>query len=307
MFLPTLCPKNYLQPCRKNCLQVADFRENKHLSNVSLDARFKYMNRYPDVLQVLTISLPPMETLFKPADALKFAKMANDELAELVEKYPDRFVAGVACLPLNDIDASLKEIDRAVTELGLKGIQLFTNIKGEPLDSAKFRPLYEKMAYHDLPIWIHPWIDRNKEGSVFIFDYEIASAMFKLVSAGIFQDYPELKIVMHHCGGILPLFDGRIGWLHPEIRRNGQVIKTLNHLRKFYVDTAVSGSTSALMCAYNFYGIDKMLYASDVPLGPKPAGITLKTIRSIERMPIPDVEKEMIFEQNPIDLLKLMI
>jgi uncharacterized protein len=302
-----IMPEKLLAAMQKKLPGVAEFRENKFRSNVSIEARFKYMDRYPDVLQVLTISLPPIETLFKPADALKFAKMANDELAELVEKHPDRFVAGVACLPLNDIDACVKEIDRAISELGLKGIQLFTNIMGKPLDRSEFLPLYERMAYHDAPIWIHPWIERNKEGSVFTFDYEISTAMFKMVEAGVFQDFPELRVVMHHCGGILPLFDGRISWLHPEIRRKGKIIKTLDHLRKFYVDTAVSGSTSALMCAYEFFGIDKMLYASDVPLGPKPAGITLKTIRSVERMTIPDGEKEKIFEQNPIEFLKLMI
>jgi predicted TIM-barrel fold metal-dependent hydrolase len=300
-------PEKYFAAMQKKMPSIADFREAKHAANVNVKARINYMNRYPDVLHVLTVSLPPLETLFKPADAIKLAKIANDELAELVENYPDKFIAGVACLPLNNIDAALAEADRAITQLGLKGIQMFTNINGESLDLPKFRPLYEKMAYHDLPIWIHPWIDRNKDANVFVFDYELALAMFQLVSSGVFQDYPDLKILVHHCGGILPLFDGRISWLRPEIRRKGQVIKTLDHLRKFYVDTAVSGSTSALMCAYDFYGIDKMLFASDVPLGPKPAGITLKTIRSVERMPIPDIEKGKIFEQNAIDLLKLMI
>lgn len=302
-----IMPEKYLAALKKKMPSAAEFREAQYLSNTNVDIRIKYMDRYPDVLQVLTLSLPPVEALFKPSNAADLSRRANDELAELVAKHPDRFIAGVACLPLNDIDAALNEIDRAVTKLKLRGIQLFTNINGEPLDLPKFRPLYEKMAYYDLPIWIHPWVDRSKEENVFIFDYEIALAMLKLVSSGTFQDYPGIKFIMHHCGGIVPLFDGRISWLCPEIHRNGQVIDTLAHLRKFYVDSAVSGSTSALMCAYDFYGIDQMLFAADIPLGPWPAGMTLKTIQSVERMPIPDNEKQQIFERNAIKLLKLAI
>ena len=92
-----------------------------------------------------------------PSDAIELAKIANDEMAELVTKYPDKFIAAVACLPLNDIDAAIKEADRAITQLRFRGVQIFSNINGEPLDAPKFRPLYERMAQHDLPIWIHPW------------------------------------------------------------------------------------------------------------------------------------------------------
>ncbi|MEE9418245.1 MAG: hypothetical protein V3W43_02130, partial [Desulfatiglandaceae bacterium] len=72
-----------------------------------LDNRFRIMDRYPELLHVLTIASPAVETMTKPEDAVELAKIANDEMAELVMKYPERFVAAVACLPLNDIDATL--------------------------------------------------------------------------------------------------------------------------------------------------------------------------------------------------------
>jgi predicted TIM-barrel fold metal-dependent hydrolase len=84
------------------------------------------------------------------------ARMANDELAELVIKYPDRFAAGVATLPMNDMDAALREADRAIRGLQLKGVQIFSSINGKPLDLPMFFPLYEKMVGYDLPIWLHP-------------------------------------------------------------------------------------------------------------------------------------------------------
>ena len=116
------------------------------------------MDRLPDVLDVLTVALPPLETvLVTPKDAVELAKIANDEMAELVAKYPDKFLTAVACLPMNDIDAAIKEADRAITHLEFRGVQIFSNIDGEPLDEPKFKPLYERMAQYDLPIWIHPW------------------------------------------------------------------------------------------------------------------------------------------------------
>jgi predicted TIM-barrel fold metal-dependent hydrolase len=121
-----------------------------------IDIRLNVMNRYPEVLQVLSVSLPPLDKIVTPINALDLCKIANDEMAELVLKHPDKFIAGVACLPVDDMDLALKEMERAITQLGLKGVQLFARVNGEGLDNPKFKPLYEKMAEYDLPIWIHP-------------------------------------------------------------------------------------------------------------------------------------------------------
>lgn len=86
------------------------------------------MNRYPDVLQVLTVANVPLEKFVNPKDTIELARIANDELADLIIKYPDKFYAGVACLPMNDMDATLEEIDRAVTQLRLKGVQIFSRV-----------------------------------------------------------------------------------------------------------------------------------------------------------------------------------
>jgi aminocarboxymuconate-semialdehyde decarboxylase len=82
--------------------------------------------------------------------------LANDALADICHKYPDRFPAFIAAMPTNNVDASLMEIDRAIRDLGARGIQLFTNVAGEPLSAPKYRPIFRRMVEHDLPIWIHP-------------------------------------------------------------------------------------------------------------------------------------------------------
>ncbi|MBW1862903.1 MAG: amidohydrolase [Deltaproteobacteria bacterium] len=303
---PHILPKKYLAAFRTKVKSGSEFNprvlKNKAVSEI--DLRLRLMDRYPDVIQVLTVSLPPLESLVTPSDAVELAMMANDELADLVDKYPDKFIAAVACLPLNDMDAALKEADRAITQLGFRGVQIFTNIDGEPLDLPKFRTLYEKMAYYDLPIWIHPYEDDKRRVPVFGYPYETTLAMARLVSAGIFQDYPDIKFITHHCGGMVPFIEQRIRWLLPLQKREGQVPSTIDHFRKFYNDTAVYGSTAALMCGYEFFGADHMLFGTDMPLGPD-YGLTMETIRSVENMEVPDYDKEKIFKQNAIRLLRI--
>ncbi len=274
---------------------------------VDLDVRLRLMDRYPDVLQVLTIANIPLETFASTADAIELAKIANEELAELVDRYPDKFVAGVACLPMNDIDEAVKEAERAITKLGLKGIQIYSRINGETLDNPKFKPLWEKMAKLDLPIWIHPATNDklDQDIGVFSWPFETSSAMYRLVMSGVFNSHPDLKFIVHHCGAMVPYFNKRIKWvlslvpgLYPDIKHPEE------HFRKFYTDTAVYGNTPSLMCGYDFYGADHILYGTDFPLGPK-FGLTGETAESIERMAIPEDEKGKIFFRNAAELLTI--
>lgn len=123
---------------------------------VDLEPRFRIMDKFDGLMQVLTLSSPPVEVVDDPDKALDLAKLANDELAEIVMKHPDRFAAAIACVPMNDMDAALLEVDRAVNDLKLRGVQIFTPMNDKSLDSPEFLPLYEKMSEHNLPIWIHP-------------------------------------------------------------------------------------------------------------------------------------------------------
>ncbi len=103
---------------------LPDFPEKKAFIDVApavcdLELKFRVMDKYDGLMQVLTLAIPPIEDVAESAKAVDLAKLANDELAELVIKYPDRFAGAVACLPMNDIDAALKEVDRAIRELRL--------------------------------------------------------------------------------------------------------------------------------------------------------------------------------------------
>src|SRR2546421_12097506 len=123
---------------------------------VDLEQRFRIMDRYEGYAQVLTLASPPIEALAGPDATPELARLANDGMAELVAKHPDRFPGFVASLPMNHPEEALAELERAMRDLGARGVQIFTNAAGRPLDDPAFAPLFERMAAYDLPIWLHP-------------------------------------------------------------------------------------------------------------------------------------------------------
>ena len=291
-----------------------------------LDLRFRILDKY-DCVQVLTLSAPPVEAVAGPKEAAELSRIANDEVAELVNKYPDRFVAGVASLPMNDMDAALREADRAINDLKFRGIQICSSINGKPLDSPELFPLYEKMVNYNLPIWIHPArglktpdYPGEKESkyqiwSIFGWPYETTVAMTRLIFSGVLEKYPTLKMITHHCGAMVPYFAQRISCAYDltekrlkEPVKQGLTKVPIEYYRKFYNDTAVSGNRSALMCAYDFFGPEHILFGTDMPFDDELGSrLVRQTIESIEQMDVPNSVKKKIFEDNAREHLRLLV
>ena len=294
---------------------------------VNMDTRFRIMDKYRDYVEILTIAGPNVESITEPKDTIELAMIANDEMAELVLKYPDRFVGAVACLPMNDVDAALKEADRAINELKFRGVEIFTDIRGKPVDSPEFWPLYEKMERYNLPVFLHPRREEVRADypgeteskyhiwSIFGWPYETSAAMTRLIFSGVFEKYPNLKVVTHHAGGFVPMFVKRIQYecdfseiLLGEKRKPYLTKHPLDYYRMFYNDTAIYGLKSGLMCAYDFFGADHLLFATDFPYDTQLGERLLReTIQSVEQMEISDGEKKKIFEDNARKLLRLPI
>jgi predicted TIM-barrel fold metal-dependent hydrolase len=294
-------------------------------SLTDLDIRFRIMDKYEDLVQVLTLGSPPIHDFVGPEDALELVRIANDEMAELVVKYPDRFVSAIASLPLNYMDAALRETDRAIGDLRFRGIQISTDVNGKPIDSPEFMPLYEKLSYYDLPILLHPRRantvsdypeeSESKYGTFITFGwpYETTVAMTRLVFSGVFEKYPNLKVITHHCGAMVPYFAERIALVtdNREMRMGFRYEENLtkhplDYYRMFYGDTALCGSTPALMCGYAFFGADHILFGTDMPydnqLGDR---FIRETILSVKQMDIPEPQRKQIFQDNARRLLRL--
>jgi predicted TIM-barrel fold metal-dependent hydrolase len=290
-----------------------------------MDQRFRIMDKYENLKQVLTLSLTAALVLEDPGRAVDFAKKANDEMAELVTKYPNRFAAAAASLPMTDMEAALKELDRAVTELKLKGLQLFTPTLDKPLDSPEFLALFERMAKYDLPIWIHPvrWMGHAdyktlKESKYYIYHifgwpYETTAAMVHLVFSGILERFPGLKIITHHCGGMVPYFEQKIvesynasEIIHAQEYKSLLRKPPIDYFKMFYGDTALNGSAAGLMCGYRFFGADHLVFATDMPFDVEFGDRgTRKTIQSVEALDLSAAEKKMVYEENARRLLRL--
>ena len=294
-----------------------------------LDERFRVMDLFEDYEQVLSISTPPIEAMASPTDSVSLAERANDGMAELVQKYPERFPAFVASLPLNNPDATLREIDRAINQLGARGVQIFSNIAGKPLDAPEFLPMFDAMAKHDLPLWLHPyrgaeWSDYPSEDRskyeiwwTFGWPYDTSAAMARMVFSGLFDRLPDLKIITHHMGAMAPFFEGRLG---PGMDQLGArttdedyslVLKRLakrplDYFKMFYGDTALFGAYAATVCGLEFFGVDHVVFASDAPFDPEKGPMYIReTIAIVDRLPITNEQRQQIYSGNAIKLLKL--
>src|SRR3569832_955173 len=278
-----------------------------------LDLRFRDMDSVPDYRQLICLPNPSLEEIGPADTGRELACIANDELAELCCRHPDRFVGFAAAIHLGDVDSAIREADRAIHLLGAKGVQTYYHIGGHPLDEPRFRPFFEAMANWDRPIWLHPTrtatvSDYDSEEKsrfdmwwCFGWPYDTSVAMTRLVLDGLFDRHPNLDIVTHHCGGMIPFFDGRVGpgldvlgartsdedysKVLPSLKR-----PHLEYFKLFLGDTAMFGATNGVKCGLDFFGSKQIVFATDAPLGP-----IRKTFDGIDGMDLDNATKRAIF------------
>ena len=296
---------------------------------VDLDLRLRIMDRYEGYAQVLTLASPPIEIIAGPDLSPELARLANDSMAEIVDRHPDRFLGFVASLPMNNPDAAVAEIDRAIGQLRATGVQIFSNVNGRALDGPEFEPIFARMAAHRLPIWLHPTRtpgsadyageQRSKYDLWWAFGwpYETTIAMGRLVFNGLFDRHPDPAVITHHLGAMLPYFEMRAaGGLdqlgtRTDDPEDGAALARLkrrpfDYFKMFYGDTAVFGSTPALECGLAFFGVDRVLFGTDMPFDPEQGpGFIRDTIGALDRVRASDEDKAKIYEGNARRMLRL--
>jgi predicted TIM-barrel fold metal-dependent hydrolase len=295
-----------------------------------MDARVEMLNQWPEVQQVLTLGNPPPEQLAGPEESPMLARVANDGLAAICAKHPAKFPAFVATMPMNNVPAAIAEMDRAIGDLGARGIEIKTNVNGRPLDDPDFLPVFEHATNkHGVPIWVHPirsaaMTDYKAEPKsrfeiwqVMGWPYETTAAMARMVFSGMLDKLPTMRIITHHCGGMLPFFGGRAETLWAQIGSRtsdedySHILSSLkkpfmDYFRMFYGDTVLGGSTSALRCGLDFFGPERVVFASDCPFDPEGGPMFIREgIRSIEELDVPDAVKRKIYFENAKLLLNV--
>jgi aminocarboxymuconate-semialdehyde decarboxylase len=280
-----------------------------------LDARWRQLEPYGEYTQILVLAVPPLEEVGPPEVAAESARIANDELASLVQRYPERFAGFAAALPLNDVEASVRELDRALTHLGALGAQLYTNVLGVALDDRRFEPVFARLEEAGRAVWLHPtrsaaWADypaehRSDYGLWWSlgWPYETAAAMARLVYSGHLERHPRQIVLAHHGGGMTPHFAARLA-MGPGYRQVKDILPRppLEYFRRFYVDTALFGAPHAVRCVLEFFGPHQVLFGTDMPLGP--ANAVEATVAAIDAAGLSQEDLAAVYAGNATRLLR---
>lgn len=284
---------------------------------IDLDYRISHMDKFGIDKQILSIpSQPPLEYVASNIPVQEFNEInraANDGIAKIAEGSRGRF-KGIATVSLLDVEEAVDEVARSVKDLGLLGVQVVSNVRGKPLDSKEFEPLYAKVSQLGCGLWIHPanintiydWMnDEYNMNMMMGWGIDTALATVRIFRSGVLERYPDLKIITHHLGTLIPLMAGRINSFVMGQGKNGVPPLPLKkapieYLKMFYVDTAEGMWKPALNLAYGFYGSSHIVFGTDYPWGDTP-----KIIENIKALNIPEEEKSMILGENAAKLFQL--
>jgi len=289
-----------------------------------INVRKKIIDGHTDYQQILAYPQPPIEKFAKtPADIDEFCRIINDGFAELCAKEKDHFPGWVAHVSLAAADAGVAEAERAIKTLGALGVQVYTNVAGKPLDRPEFLPFWDTMNELAVPVWMHPargaetpdYIAEDKSlyeiWWTFGWSYETACAMARLVFSRIMDTHPNLKIITHHFGGIVPMLEGRLGPGNDVLGsrttdedyvslRKSLKKRVLDYFKQdFWADTAAFNAVPATEAGLRFFPRDKVVFASDCPFDPE--GGTMyprETLKILGSLNLSEADRDKIFFEN---------
>lgn len=275
------------------------------------DARIQAMDEAGIAVQVLSHTKPGVQEIDDVKLATALAASANDRLAEAVAAHPTRF-AGFATLATAAPEAAARELERTVTEYSFKGAMINGHTKGEYLDNPRFWPIFETAQALDVPIYLHPANPHPAVLEAYYKDYpvlgyapwgyavETGTHVLRLILSGVFDRFPNLKMVIGHMGELLPFAlwraDGRLTPKYPHLKKS--VRQTF--MDHFSLTTAGVFSTPELMCTASVVGFDNMLFSVDYPFESN-----FEAVRWFESLPIADSDRAKLAHLNAERLLKL--
>ena len=319
-------PNRFFEEMSKTAPQLENL--GKRLRSVKklfdLDERFREMDEYGDYRQIISLPNPPIEDIAKGDTALNLARVANDSMAELCAKHPDRFPGFVAALAMTEIDGSIEGGQARHRPARRARRADFHQCRRRAAGRSEIRAdLCAAMAQYDLPLWLHPVRtaampdypaekkSRFEMWWCFGWPYDTSVAMARLVFAGLFDRHPGIKIITHHCGGMIPYYDGRVGpglavlgartsdedysKILPSLKR-----PHMDYFHDFYADTAMFGGGIGVKCGLEFFGPGHVVFATDAPLGP-----IGPTIKHLDKLELSDTDRKAVMSGNAAKLMKM--
>lgn len=276
---------------------------------IDMEKKLREMEDMKIDFAVLSHGLPFGPDVLGGQEADEWAMRLNDDLARIIADYPGKFV-GFGAVGFGNLQRSIAEVDRCAGQLGFCGFQIFSNISNAPLDSPEFLAILKHIGKRGLPVHLHPAIPLNRIGlnspRQFLplgFPYDASLNAVRLIQSGLFDEAPDLKLIVAHAGGVIPYLWGRIATYNapsPLVTDSPRFRHPINHyLSKLYVDT-VCYHVEALQCCYAVMGAEHLLYGTDHPFGRDNVAAEL-----VEQLNCPASDRELIYHGNAARLLNL--
>jgi len=255
----------------------SDAYNQKHFSEIvpklSLpEERLRDMDRMGIDIQAISVAPPQFYYWTEPDLGARASRIQNDNLARIVQEHPDRFV-GLGTLPLQDVEASLAELDHLVHELGFNGIEICTSVNGLDFDDPRFEPLFARFEELDLLVVMHPngFSHGERLAAYYLINtvgmpLDSTISISRMIFGGVLERHPDLKICVVHGGGYLPFYPGRFDHAYRARDDCREYISRppSTYLRQLYFDTVVY-DTEDLAVLIERYGAEHVLLGSDYP------------------------------------------
>ena len=266
--------------------------------------------------QLVFLTAPGVQVFDAPT-AVALARDANDELAAAVKRHPGRYAALAAIAP-QDVPASVKELERGVQQLGMKGAVVNSHTQGEYLDEPRYWELFEAAQALDVPIYIHPstpppamigpFLPRGLDGAIYGFAVETGLHLLRIIVGGVFDRFPKLRIAIGHLGEGLPFWLFRLDYMHRSMVLSERYPgarplqrKPSDYLRQnVWVTTSGMQWAPAILFAQQVLGVDRVLYAMDYPYQFVP-----EEVKVTDELPIGEDERALLYQRNAERLFKL--
>ncbi|HQX58989.1 MAG: amidohydrolase [Rhodoferax sp.] len=280
------------------------------------DVRLAHMDATGIDMQVLALTSPGVQVMDK-AQAVAFSIVANDYLAEAIGRHPTRFAGMIAVAP-QDPQAAAREIERGVRELGMHAVVINSHTQGEYLSDPKFWDIFAAAEALDTPIYLHPnslpanmigsFQDCGLDGAIYGFGVETGLHALRIITAGVFDRFPKLRMIIGHMGEALPFWAYRLDYMHRATVRSQRYdsVKPLkkkpsDYLREhFYITNSGVAWEQAIRFTQEFMGPERVLYAMDYPYQ-----YAVDEVIALDNMAISDAHKRMFFQTNAQAVFKI--
>lgn len=278
--------------------------------------RLQHMDEAGIARQVLALTSPGVQVM-DAATAVSFARTANDFLADAIRRHPTRYSGMLAVAP-QDPAAAAREIERGVTQLGIHAVVINSHTQGEYLSDPKFWDIFAAAEAHDAPIYLHPnslpanmlqpFQDCGLDGAIYGFGVETGLHALRIITAGVFDRFPKLRMIIGHMGEALPYWAYRVDYMHRATVKSQRYAsmrpirqQPSDYLRQnFYVTNSGVAWPAAVRFAQDFMGTDRVLYAMDYPYQH-----AVDEVGMLDAMDLAPEHKARFFQHNAEQLFKI--